>query len=247
MLSSGSPALESDTRRRAELIVTKTSRVRGAIIVAVLLTALMIQSAWSAPGFQPPSIASAVNIAYPTNVMTPGIVTLMVNLDSSGNVQNLDVLRDLPSLTSVASAAVKSWSFTPASLDGQAVPSVLPVSVVFNPFNPGGVGNLSQTISLSQAAPAATTGYNPPQITAASYATYPVDSIASGAVVLDITIGSTGKITKVHVVRDVQSLTPQTTKAVKAWTFVPATYQGTPMASHMVIAFVFPSPGTGSF
>ncbi|MFZ3333308.1 MAG: energy transducer TonB [Candidatus Acidiferrales bacterium] len=223
------------------------SRVRGATIVAVLLTALMIQSTWSGSVFQPPGIAGAANITYPTNVMTPGIVTLMVNLDSSGNVQNLDVLRDLPSLTSVASAAVKSWSFRPASLDGEAVGSVLPVSVVFNPFNPGGVGNPSQTISLSQTTPAAAAGYNPPQITAASYATYPVDSIASGAVVLDVTIGTTGKVAKVRVVRDVQSLTPQATKAVKAWTFGPATYQGTPTDSHMGIAFVFPSPATGSF
>jgi hypothetical protein len=85
--------LESDSRRRAELIVTKMSRVRGAMIVAVLLTALMVQAAWSGPGFQPPGIASAGNIAYPTHVMTPGIVTLMVNLDNSGNVQNLDVMR----------------------------------------------------------------------------------------------------------------------------------------------------------
>ncbi|MFZ0642670.1 MAG: energy transducer TonB [Candidatus Acidiferrales bacterium] len=223
------------------------SRVRDATILAVLLTALIIQSAWSGSVFQPPGIASAANITYPTNVMTPGIVTLMVNLDSSGNVQNLDVLRDHPPLTSVASAAVKSWSFRPASLDGQAVPSVLPVTVVFNPFNPGGVGNLSQTISLSQTTPAATAGYNAPQITVASYATYPVASIASGAVVLDVTIGTTGKVAKVHVVRDVQSLTQQAAKAVKAWTFAPAAYQETPIASHMIVAFVFPSPGTGSF
>ena len=92
------------------------SPVRSARIVAVLLTALMIQSAWSGPGFQPPGLASAGSIAYPTNVMTPGIVTLMVNLDNSGNVQNLDVLRDLPPLTSVASVAVKSWSFRPGRL-----------------------------------------------------------------------------------------------------------------------------------
>ncbi|MGA9889811.1 MAG: hypothetical protein WBQ31_20080, partial [Candidatus Acidiferrales bacterium] len=79
------------------------SRVRDATILAVLLTALIIQSAWSGSVFQPPGIASAANITYPTNVMTPGIVTLMVNLDSSGNVQNLDVLGDHPPLTSVAS------------------------------------------------------------------------------------------------------------------------------------------------
>ena len=222
-------------------------RTRGATIAAVLVSTLTVQSARSGPGFQPPSIASADNIAYPTNVMATGIVTLMANLDSSGNVQNLDVLRDVPSLTSVASAGVKSWGFTPALLDGQAVPSVLPVSVVFNPLNPAGVGSLSLTISLSQATPGATTGYMPPQITAAFYATYPTNSLASGAVVLDVTIGITGKVAKVHVVRDVQSLTPQATKAVKTWAFSPATFQGTTITSHMVIAFVFPSPGTGSF
>lgn len=227
--------------------MTKLGPVRGARIAAVLLTALMLQPAWSGPRFQPPGLASAGNIEYPANVVTTGIVTMMVNLDSSGNMQNLDVLRDLPPLSSVVSAAIKSWSFRPASLDGQAVPSVLPVSVVFNPFNPGGVGNLSQTISLSPATPAATAGYNPPQITAASYATYPVASIASGAVVLDATIGTTGKVTRLHVVRDVQSLTPQATSAAKVWTFAPATYQGTPMISHIVIAFVFPSPANGSF
>ena len=75
--------------------------------MAALMTGLMIQTAWSGPVFQPPSITSAVNITYPTNVMKPGTVTLQANLDNSGDVQNLDVLRDLPQLTSVASAAVK--------------------------------------------------------------------------------------------------------------------------------------------
>jgi outer membrane biosynthesis protein TonB len=197
--------------------------------------------------FVAPGIGSAGNIAYPTNVMTPGIVTLMANLDNSGNLQNLDVLRDLPSLTSVASAAVKSWTFKPASLDGQAVPSVLPISVVFDPFNPGGVGYSSQTIPISQATSGASADYVPPQITAASYATYPAMSVSSAAVVLDVVVGSSGKVAKVHIVRGVQSLTPQATKALKAWKFSAATFQGTPISSHVVIAFVFPSPGTGSY
>jgi hypothetical protein len=188
-----------------------------------------------------------VQTAYPSNIATPGIVTLMATLDKSGNAQNLDVLRDLPSLTSVASAAAKGWGFTPASLDGQAVPSVLPISVVFNPFNPGGVGYLSQSISIAQSAAGASGQYTPPQITAASYATYPAMSVSAGAVVLDVVIGSSGAIAKVHVVRGVQNLTPQATKAVKTWSFIAATFQGVPISSHMVIAFVFPSPGTGSF
>jgi outer membrane biosynthesis protein TonB len=223
------------------------TRILNVTIVAILLAGLAVQRAWSGPGFVAPAIRSAGNIAYPTNVATPGIVTLMANLDKSGNVQNLDVLRDLPSVTSVASAAVKSWRFAPASLDGRAVPSVLPISVVFNPFNPGGVGYSSQTISISPATPGATAEYIPPQITAASFATYPVNSVSTGAVVLDVVVESSGKVAKVRVVRDVQSLTPQATKAVKTWTFSAATFQGAAISSHMVIAFVFPSPGTGSF
>lgn len=217
------------------------------IVVVILLSGLVVQAAWSGPAFVAPGISSAGNIAYPSNVATPGIVTLMATLDSSGNAQNLDVLRDLPSLTSVASAAVKGWGFTPASLDGQAVPSVLPISVVFNPFNPGGVGYSSQNISISQWVAGASGEYMPPQITAASYATYPALSVSAGAVVLDVVVGSSGKVAKVHVVHGVQSLTPQATKAVKTWAFSAATFQGTPISSHMVIAFVFPSPGTGSF
>jgi len=228
-------------------MTTKMTRILGVTIAVILLAGLVVQTASSGPAFVAPGITSAGNIAYPTDVRTPGIVTLMVNLDNSGNVQNLDVLRDLPSLTSVASAGVKSWSFRPASLDGQAVPAVLPVSVVFNPFNPGGVGYSSQTISISPASPAGNAEYLPPQITAASYATYPAMSVSSGAVVLDVVVGSSGKVAKVHVVRGVQSLTQQATTAVKAWTFSAATFQGTPISSHLVIAFVFPSPGTGSF
>jgi Gram-negative bacterial TonB protein C-terminal len=216
-------------------------------ILAVLLASFLPQAARSGPAFVAPRISAAGNIAYPTNVATPGILTLMLNLDGSGNVQNLEVLRDLPPLTTVAAAAVKTWTFTPAYLDGQPVPSVLPISVVFNPFNPGGVGYSSQTISIPPATPGSATGYVPSQVTVASYATYPVSSVSSGAVVLDVAVASSGKVAKVHVVRAVQSLTPQATSAMKTWTLSPATYQGVPIASHMVIAFVFPSPGTGSY
>jgi hypothetical protein len=229
------------------VVTTNMTRLPLLAIAVILLAGVVVQTAWPGPAFVAPGISSAGNIAYPINVMTPGIVTLMANLDNSGNVQNLDVLRDLPPLTGVASAAVKSWGFIPASFNGQAVPSVLPISVVFNPFNPGGVGYSSQTISISPAMPGATAEYMPPQINGASYATYPISSVSSGAVVLDVVVGSSGKVAKVHVVRGVQSLTPQATKAVKTWTFSAATFQGTPVSAHMVIAFVFPSPGTGSF
>jgi Gram-negative bacterial TonB protein C-terminal len=55
-------------------------------------------------------------------------------------------------------------------------------------------------------------------------------------------IGKTGGVAKVKVIRDVPSLTPEAIKAVKAWGFSPAAFQGQPIAAHVVVAFVFPSP-----
>ena len=219
----------------------------GMTIAAILLAGLTVQRAWPSPVYQPPELTRAGNIAFPLNVMKTGMVTLLVNLDSSGNVQNLDVLQDVPGLTSVASDAVKTWGFKPATLDGQSVSSVLLVNVVFNPFNPAGVGNESLTIPLSQAAPAANSDYIPPQITAATFAKYPVNSVASGSVAFDITVGKSGDAAKVRVVRSVPALTAPAGEALKNWTFSAATFKGAPVASHVAVAYVFPTPGTASY
>ncbi|MFZ3214581.1 MAG: energy transducer TonB [Candidatus Acidiferrales bacterium] len=236
-----------DGARKFASEVTPMTRKLGMAVVAILLAIAAARPARSGAGYELPDISSASDIPYPINVARPGLVALLVNLDRSGSVQHVDVLQDQPSLTRVASGAVQTWSFTAASLDGQPIASALPVAVVFNLFNPAGAANLSRSISIFAAAPATTAGYTPPQITAASYATYPVNSVASGAVVLDVELTKAGSIEKVHVVRAVPALTPQAIAAVKAWTFTPATFHGRPTASRMVVAFVFPTPGTGSF
>ena len=93
----------------------------------------------SGPQFVPPRIATASDIPYPVNTATPGIVTLLLKLDATAKVENVQVLRDIPPLTSAAQTAVRTWTFTPANPDGSPIPSTLSVNVVFNPFNPGGV------------------------------------------------------------------------------------------------------------
>jgi Gram-negative bacterial TonB protein C-terminal len=221
--------------------------MRRIFTITILLIGLNVPSAESAPTFLSGTVRSATNIAFPINSTVTGIVSFMVAIDGTGQFQNLTVVRDIPSLTSVASAAVQGWSFTPARLDVQPVASIVPTSVVFNPFNPAGVGSISLSIPLSPAPPGPSSGYAPAQITSASFATYPVASLTSGAVVLDVTIGSEGMVMKIHAIRDVKPLTAQAIKAVKKWTFSPATFQGDPIVSHVVIAFVFPSPGSGSF
>jgi hypothetical protein len=152
----------------------------------------------------------------------------------------VQVLRDIPSLTSPAVAAVKSWTYLPARLDGGPVPSTLNVSVVFNPANPQ-----TQTLTLAPVQPTPPPmppGYLPPEIAAATYSNYPINSVAKGAVVLDVTIDKTGKTRKPSPVRSVPSLTSLATDALNGWTVNAATFQQKSIPSKLIVAFVFRPP-----
>jgi TonB family protein len=168
---------------------------------------------------------------------------LLLRLDTAGKIQNVQVLRDVPPLSSAAQTAIQSWTFAPATRNGQAVSARLSVSVVFNPFNPGGVAIEGLKVPLPPTPPGPEdSDFDPPQITSGQFAIYPVNSIASGTVVLDVTIDKSGGVARVQVIRGVGSLTPQSIKAVKSWEFKAAAYKDEPVVSHMVVAFVFPSP-----
>ncbi|HTV59826.1 MAG TPA: TonB family protein [Verrucomicrobiae bacterium] len=222
-------------------------RILGIAVAAILFTGSIPPPAWAKSEYRAPEITRAGNIKFPVNALRTGIVTLAVNLDAAGNVTRLDVLRDFPPFTSAAYAAVKTWTFAPATLDGQATSSVLPISVVFNPFNPAGVSNLPSQIPLSPVNPASNSGYVPPEITSAYFAAYPVNSEASGSVVLNVTIGKTGDLLRVHVIRSTPALTPQVLQAIKTWRFLPATWNGKPVVSRMGVSFVFPSAGSVNY
>jgi Gram-negative bacterial TonB protein C-terminal len=193
--------------------------------------------------FLPPDVKSASDIPFPVTSMAAGVVSLLLTLDGSGQIQTTQVLRDFPSLTNVVQTAVQGWRFSPASHGAKHVPANLSVSAVFNPYNPGGAS--FQTLSLAPPAftPVPAPGgpaYIPAQIVSASFAQYPVNSVAWGTVVLDVSINSAGLATNVHAIRKVASLTAPSINAVQMWSFNPASLDGQPVASTLVVAFVFP-------
>ena len=51
--------------------------------------------------FTAANISSATDIPFPPNSIAVGVVTLSLGLDASGKIQNIEVQRDVPSLTSV--------------------------------------------------------------------------------------------------------------------------------------------------
>ena len=189
-------------------------------------------------------LAQAGSIAYPLSSGSPGFVTLDVSVDASGAAQNVSVVRDFPPLTSVAQSAVQGWQYTPALVNGQAAAGTVRVNVVFNPYNPSGVG--LPGASLQAATGGASGDFQPAQLNAASYATYPPNTVTAGTVVLQVHVGSSGNVKGVVVVKGVGSLSGTARKAVKTWQFAPATYQGKAVASDVVVAFVFASPEAGT-
>jgi hypothetical protein len=190
--------------------------------------------------FVPPDITSASEIPYPVEVLASGLVTLGLNISVTGQPPDVQVLRDIPGLTSLTSSIVKGWSFTPGKLDGNATPSTITVEVVFNPGD-----SLNQSMKIPPVAPTPPpfpAGYLPPEVSVGSFALYQPNSVGVGTVVLDVTIDKYGTVKKTDVIRDVPSLTPEAIAAVKRWTINPATFNGKAITSKLVVAFVFRSP-----
>jgi TonB family protein len=211
-----------------------------AIFLAILLVTPIRSGAGKVPEYTPPDVLSASNIAYPLNTQATGAVSLLLSLDNNAQIQNMQPLRDTPPLTSAVQDSVQLWTFRPATLKGNPVPSEISLTVIFNVFNPAG-GAAYQSLVLAPAQPTNPDAaqFTPPQINLASFAKYPANSVAQGTVVLDVTIGSSGNPKQIRVINDVPTLTQQAISAIKTWKFNAATFKGQPTPAPIIIAFVF--------
>jgi TonB family protein len=210
-------------------------------VVSTYLTAgTPCSAAQKNPRFISPGVLSASDIQYPVNSMAAGAVSLLLRIDSSAKIEDVQILRDFPPLTNSVEKAVQTWTLTPAILNGQAVSSEVSVTVIFNIFNPaGGAAYQSLVLAPPTATPGRDSQYIPPQISMASFAKYPANSVSVGAVVLDVTVNKAGNVSKIAVIRGVPTLTEQAIIAVKTWGFIAASIQGQPTAAQIVVAFVF--------
>jgi hypothetical protein len=215
------------------------------LTLAVLLL-LCLGFAATRPGisgdshFVPPDITAAGEIPYPVENIASGLVSVSVNLTETGQVQDVQVVRDIPGLTEVVTSFVKTWTFVPGKLNGKPVPSTINVQVVFNPGVPQTQPLQVQPGNL--VTPPNPPGYITPEIAAASYAVYPPNSVANGAVVLDVVIDKYSEVKKPTAIRPVPSLTAPAIAAVKTWTVNPGTFNEKKLDAKLVVAFVFRQP-----
>jgi Gram-negative bacterial TonB protein C-terminal len=220
-------------------------RAKLAVIsLACVVLAATSSRVWAGSHFVPPDIISAGDIPYPVNNVASGLVSVAVSLSAGGQVQSVQVVRDIPGLTALVTNAVNSWTFTPGKLDGNAVPATINVQVVFNPGAPQ-----NQNLQVPPGAlvtPPNPPGYLPPEMSAAVYAAYPPSSVAIGTVVLDLLIDKYSEVKKATPIRSVPLLTSAAIAAAKSWTVNPATLNEKKLDATLVVAFAFRSPTIGT-
>ncbi len=89
-----------------------------------------------APVYEPPEVVSAADPIYPYNSIAQGSVILQLTISATGELDKVQVLRDVPSLTVEVEKAVKKWRFKPATLDGKAARSTMTASFTFRTITP---------------------------------------------------------------------------------------------------------------
>jgi TonB family protein len=80
--------------------------------------------------------------------------------------------------------------------------------------------------------------FDPPTVAKVAEAVYPLQSVVSGTVVVEVSLGDTGKIADVRVVRGIPALTEPAERSVRQWKFQPAKLDGKAVASKVPWLFL---------
>jgi len=201
--------------------------------------------------FREPELSEAGELAITKFAGGIGIVVLEPVIGEDGTVESVETIRSTPGLETWAVSAVKAWKFRPALMDGKPAESKTTVVVVFiQGFN------VPPSFSLPPRAEqpdddhpretqknAKLADFVPPLPTDVVIPEFPVMSVLTTTVVLRVKLESSGDIESVKPLQEVAAYSPRAVDAVKKWQFSPATFQGKPLSSNMIIAVLFmPSP-----
>jgi outer membrane biosynthesis protein TonB len=81
--------------------------------------------------------------------------------------------------------------------------------------------------------------FKPAEVTSSGDIPYPIQSIADGVVILDVSLDDKGTILGSTVVRNIPPLTSPAISSIQSWKFSPASKQGRPEQSVIRVAVVF--------
>jgi TonB family protein len=192
--------------------------------------------------FESADIVSATDVAYPLQSISVGTVVLEITVSEKGEVEDVQPIREIQSLTEAAVKSVRTWHFKSALQDGKPTRSRTVVAVTFNP-----AVSLAQNVPLSPLSATEPSSRpvlepEPLKVVAASFLQYPVNSVTTGTVVVRVTVDSNGRAENTIPIRDIASLTAPCIRVVKEWKFEPAQFRGKPIPSSIALAFVLRVP-----
>jgi TonB family protein len=187
---------------------------------------------------RPPTKTKNVPPVYPQAAQLEGVagmVVLEVIIGVDGKVRDGRVMRSVAFLDDAAIEAVRQWEYTPTELDGKLVPVVMTVTVSFNldkiPFEP------ALTVFPWPAAQGAVrAGYTGtvavPRQTKNARADFPGQARSAGrtggAVLLELLVGTEGKVTDVRVIRSSPLFDNEALETARKWEFEPTLVNGVP-------------------
>lgn len=218
-------------------------------VLAICSGSALGQGGNNPPRFHSAEVTFATDVTIPFNSVANGIVTLYATIGTTGKVEDVEVVHDLPSVTEQAIATVKSWKYSPGTWNGKPVSSRLAISVVFCPSP-----MLTSQIPLPQDSVGTKNipvKVDPPsQLPGVTAAEYPAVVAGSAAtVVLQPVIAADGSMDYAKVIKDVPYLTAVSLRTLtEKWKFSSATAGTEAVRSVMVVAFAFrPAPANSSY
>jgi len=168
-----------------------------------------------------------------------GQVLLEASVDARGNVVATRSLRTTPPFTEPVRAAVQQWTFDPAMDNVQTpVGSTVLVAAVFRPptIDTPTLGEGSRDVApASDEVPFPTTVVTP---------LFPPRAMFDGVVMVEVLVGTEGRVTESRVVRSAPPFDGAALDAVNQWRFRPARVKGAPAAVYAYVVFGFRQPVT---
>src|SRR6266853_228156 len=203
------------------------------------------------PNYKPARVISAGDAYVPFQVMIDGFFVFDVVLNDDGTVERIDALRDPGAMPGAAKTSISSWKFQLASKDPASAPSRMIVSFVYRPPNYGNAAAVSPkdfapVLPANQSNPSEHGNYVPVGILSFAYPAYPVNSVAWGSVVVQLTVEGSGDVKGVEFLHGMVGFNNLVSDALRKWRFQAATFDGKPITSKTVIAFVFQTPAAHS-
>jgi len=206
--------------------------------VAASIT-LLAGSLWAAQGkdshrFDPARVVSIAETMSPPECSVSGTVILEVTVEKTGGVGNIIVVRGVPKLSEEAERSIRHWKFEPAHLNGERVAAPVLAAFTFS-LSPQWFSGPDHVQPRGKGlAP-----YDPIRIISTLPVNNPASDVAFGAVTLQAIVDAGGVVGKIEVMDGIPRLAEEAERSIRQWKFLPAKFQGSPLATPMVAAFLF--------